>query len=429
MTMTVLLAAFAVCIVLGVPIAISMGIASLATIIFCEPMLGISFVPQTMVNGANSFTLLAIPFFLLSGELMGKGGISSRLINCFKSLVGNKTGGLSMVTVLACMFFAAISGSAPATVVAIGGLMAPVMVADGYERGFTAALTGSAGAIGIIIPPSIPFVVYAVSANESVGSLFLSGAMPGILIGLGLCFYSYIYARKRGTAIRKSTEVYTAKDKFRIFWDAKWSLLVPVIILGGIYGGIFTPTEAAAVSVIYGFIVGCFVYKELRWAQIIESLKNTATTTATIMILVAASAVFSRVMTIEGIPQMVSGALTSTFTTKTSFMIFFTILFLFVGCIMDTSSAIIILTPLLLPAAKALGIDPIHFGMLMIVNLAIGFVTPPVGVNLYLGMQISGSKLGEAVKFALPMILIEVAILVVLTFVPQIAMWLPNLVR
>lgn len=429
MTIIVLFVTFVLCIMIGVPIAISMGMASVLALIVSESALGMSFVSQIIVNGTYSFTLLAIPFFLLSGELMGKGGISRRLIDCFKSLVGNKCGGLASVTVLACMFFAAISGSGPATVVAIGGLMAPVMIEDGYERGFVAGITGTAGAIGIIIPPSIPFVVYAVAANESVGSLFLSGIIPGIMIAAALCLYSYLYAKKRGDLIKKSGEIYTWRERGKIFWNAKWSLLVPVIILGGIYGGLFTPTEAAAVTVIYGFLIGAFVYKELKLPDIVDALKNTVTTTGTIMILVGASAVFSKLMTIEGIPQLVSNFLTSTFSTKVTFLIFVNVLFLIAGCIMDSTSATIILTPLLLPAAKMLGIDPIHFGTMMIVNLGIGFVTPPVGVNLFLGMQISGSKLGDAVRHVLPMIFTEIILLLLITYIPAISMFLPNLFR
>lgn len=429
MTILTIFVTFILCIVLGLPIAIAMGLSTVFALIVSDSSLGMSFVAQTIVNGTYSFTLLAIPFFLLSGELMGKGGISKRLIGCFKSLVGNKCGGMAAVTVLACMFFAAISGSANATVVAIGGLLAPSMVNDGYERGFIAGLAGTAGSIGIIIPPSIPFVVYAVAANESVGSLFLAGIVPGLLIGGGLCLYGYIYAKKRGDLIIRTKETYTWHQRGRMFWDAKWSLLVPVIILGGIYGGIFTPTEAAAVTVIYGLIVGVFVYKELKLKDIIAALKNTATTTGTIMILVGASAVFSKLLNIEGVPQVVSNFLTSTFSTKVIFLLFINVLFLIVGCLMDSTSATIILVPLLLPAAKMLGINPIHFGAMMIVNLGIGFVTPPVGINLFLGMQVSGSKFGEAVRHVLPMICVELVVLFLITYIPGLTMFLPNLLK
>ena len=426
MTAAVLFICFLVCVVLGIPIAISMGISSIVTILTCSSLLNVSYVVQGLVNGANNFSLLAIPLFCFAGELMGKGGISRRLVDCFNSLFGRKAGGLAIVTVCACMFFAAISGSGPATVVAIGGIMIPGMIKQGYDCGFVAGLTGLAGAIGIIIPPSIPMVVYGVAANVSVGDLFLGGVIPGFLIGFVLIGYSYFFAKKHNYVIA-DTKKYTGKEILTIFWNAKWSLLVPVIILGGIYGGIFTPTEAAGVAVVYGFLVGTFLYKELKWKDFVDAARGAMLNTAVVMVLIGASSTFSRILTLEGIPELVANFLLSTFHSKVALLLVINVVLLIAGALIDCSSAIIILTPLLLPAVTELGMDPLHFGIMMIVNLGIGFVTPPVGPNLFLAMGIADSKLGDTTKQVLPMCGLCVIVVLLITFIPQIATFLPSL--
>ena len=332
---------------------------------------------------------------------------------------------LALVAIATCMFFAAISGSGPATVAAIGGIMFPAMAAKGYDKKFSAGLVASAGCIGVVIPPSIPMVIYGVSSGVSVSKMFLAGIIPGVLIGFVLMLVSYYKSKKEGYV--GETKTYSAKEIFDIIYDAKWAIMVPIIILGGIYGGIFTPTEAAAVAVIYGFFVGMFVYKDLTIQDLYHVFTKSALTTSTVMIIVGTATVFGRVLAIERIPVMLAESITNITANPLLIMIFINILFLVVGCFMETLAAIIILSPILLPVATAVGVDPIHFGIIMIVNLSIGFITPPLGLNLFVSARVAGLTLEDVSKGVLPFLFAMLITLILLTYIPTISLFLPNI--
>ena len=414
-----------VCLVLTVPIGFSLGIASLAYILYTH-QLSFGFISQNLVTGVDSFPIMAIPFFVFAGELMGGGGISRRLLDVANIYFGRIRGGLAIVTVVVCMFFAAISGSGPATVAAVGGMVVPTMMKQGYDRKFVLALIAAAGSIGVIIPPSIPMVIYSVTTNSSVSKLFVAGFIPGLLIGLILIGYSYVFARKNG--YKGSTEPFSLKKALRATWDSKWALLSPIIILGGIYGGIFTPTEAAAVSVIYSLIIGCFVYKELDWKQLMTVTKNACETTATILIVIGCAAAFSKVLTLGRIPTTVATFLTSMTDSKILILLLINLLLLIVGCFMETLCAIMILAPILFPVVTALGVDVTHFGIIMVVNLAIGFITPPLGVNLFVASRVGETTLDTVIKGIIPFLALMIGTLLLITYIPSISMFLPNLI-
>lgn len=412
-----------VCLVLTVPIGFSLGIASLAYILYTK-QLTFGFIAQNLVTGCDSFPIMAIPFFVFAGELMGGGGISRRLLNVASVFFGRIRGGLAIVTVVVCMFFAAISGSGPATVAAVGGMVVPTMLQKGYDKKFVLALIAAAGSIGVIIPPSIPMVVYSVTTNSSVSKLFLAGFAPGILIGVVLCLYSYFYARSHG--YKGDDEPFSAKRALKEVKDSFWALLSPVIILGGIYGGIFTPTEAAAVSVIYSLVIGCLVYKELDLKQLGTVTKNACETTATILIVIGCAAGFSKVLTLGRIPTTVATFLTTMTDSKILILLLINVLLLIVGCFMETLCAIMILAPILFPVVTALGVDVTHFGIIMVVNLAIGFITPPLGVNLFVASRVGETTLDTVIKGIIPFLALMIVILLFITYVPAISMFLPN---
>ena len=416
--------ALIVSLVLTVPIGFSLGIASLAYI-FATDQLTLGFVARNMVTGTDSFPIMAIPFFVFAGELMGGGGISKRLLDVANVFFGRIRGGLAIVTVVVCMFFAAISGSGPATVAAVGGMVVPTMLEKGYDKKFVLALIAAAGSIGVIIPPSIPMVVYSVTVNSSVSSLFLAGFIPGILIGLVLIVYSYVYARKAG--YKGDTEPFSIGRALREVWRGKWALLSPAIILGGIYGGIFTPTEAAAVSVIYSLIIGLFVHKELNFKQMLDVTKRSCETTATILVVIGCATGFSKVLTLGRIPTTVATLLTTMTDSKVLILLLINLLLLLVGCFMETVCAIMILAPILFPVVTALGVDPIHFGIIMVTNLAIGFITPPLGVNLFVASRVGETTLDVVIRGIVPFLVLMIATLMLITYVPAISMFLPNL--
>ncbi|WMI81285.1 TRAP transporter large permease [Anaerotignum sp. MB30-C6] len=411
------------CLVLTVPIGFSLGIASLSYILYTK-QLTFGFITQNLVTGVDSFPIMAIPFFVFAGELMGGGGISRRLLNVANVYFGRIQGGLAIVTVVVCMFFAAISGSGPATVAAVGGMVVPTMLQKGYDRKFVLALIAAAGSIGVIIPPSIPMVVYSVTTNSSVSKLFLAGFVPGILIGFVLIGYSYYFARKMG--YKGDDQPFSWGRALKETWDSKWALLSPVIILGGIYGGIFTPTEAAAVSVIYSLVIGCLVYKELNLKQLMDVTKNACETTATILIVIGCAAGFSKVLTLGRIPTTVATFLTSMTDSKILILLLINILLLIVGCFMETLCAIMILAPILFPVVTALGVDVTHFGIIMVVNLAIGFITPPLGVNLFVASRVGETTLDAVIKGIVPFLVLMIVTLMLITYIPAISMFLPN---
>jgi C4-dicarboxylate transporter, DctM subunit len=425
MTVALLFGTLFICLLIGVPIAISLGVSALVAIYFGST-LPLDIITQKAFTSLDSFPLLAIPFFMLAGILMGKGGVSKRLLDLATAMVGWMTGGLSMVTIVACMFFAAISGSGPATVAAIGGFMIPAMVAKKYDGGFAAAVSASAGSIGVIIPPSIPFVLYGVIGSVSVGSLFLAGVIPGLLIGTGLMITSYILSKKNGYK-PEQVKKFDFKGVWKATSDAKWALLIPVIILGGIYGGIFSPTEAAVVAVVYALIIGKFVYKELTWQSIFESFREAVIINATTMIIIGLSVSFAYFMTLEQIPNDISGFLTDLSSNPVVILIAINILLLIVGMFIDTISALVVLTPILLPIVTAVGVDPIHFGVILVANLAIGFITPPLGVNLFVASSVGKVKFERIVRAIIPFMVSMIICLLVITYVPELSLWLPGL--
>ncbi|GEN54677.1 TRAP transporter large permease [Halobacillus faecis] len=421
MTTIVLFGTFALFLLLSVPIGIALGLSTLATI-FYTGAIPVQFLMKELVTSVDSFPLMAVPFFILAGEIMGKGGISERLFNFANALVGNKTGGFAMATIVTCMFFAAISGSGPATVAAIGGIMIPAMVRQGYDKKFATATVAAAGSIGVIIPPSIPMVIYGVVGGASIGDMFIAGIIPGFIVGGALLAWAYIYSRQQGyKGLAEKTSLATIG---KTFWEAKWALVIPVIILGGIYGGIFTPTEAAVIAVVYGMIAGLFLYRELSIKDMPKIFADSALTTATVLIIVGSATAFGRLLTIEQIPTQVANFMLSISENEIILILLITLLLLIVGCFMDTLAAIIILTPILLPIAVNLGYDPIHFGIIMVVNLAIGFITPPLGVNLFVGSGISGLSIEQLSRAIIPYFFAMIFSLLMITFIPELSLWL-----
>ena len=419
MTSLILFGSFFILLFLSVPIAYALGLSSLITILATHTI-DISFLTSSIVTSLDSFPLMAVPFFILAGDIMGRGGISRRLFGFANSLVGGVTGGLAMAAVVTCMFFAAISGSGPATVAAVGGIMLPIMTAQGYERNFSTAVVTAAGAIGVIIPPSIPMVMYGVSSGASVSNLFIAGIIPGIFMGLTMMVWCYIYCKKAG--YQKAGTSFSWKNIGKAAWDAKFSILVPVIVLGGIYGGFFTPTEASVISVVYSLIISVFVYKELKLKELPSIMANSALTTAIALIICGTVATFGKLMTIERIPEMVASSIASFSNSKVVTLLLLNLVLLLAGCFLDTVSAILILTPILWPVANAIGVDIVHFGIIMVVNLSIGFITPPVGVNLYVGTSMSGLPLEALVKKIIPFFIAMIFTLLIITFIPQLSL-------
>ncbi|GLY10803.1 TRAP transporter large permease [Pseudobacillus badius] len=433
-------------IALSVPIGIAIGLSTLFTALFFTDSIPVMTLTQKVFTSLDSFPIMAIPFFMMAGILMGKGGVSKRLLDFAGSLVGFVAGGLAMVTVLTCMFFSAISGSGPATVAAIGSFMIPAMEREKYGRGFAAAITASAGAIGVIIPPSIPFVLYGVIGGVSIGSLFLAGILPGIMIGLSLMIASYFIIKRKSVKNTENTasqfnvldetsvtieqmnvKRISFKHVLQTFYEAKWALLTPVIILGGIYGSIFTPTESAAVAIMYGLIVGKFIHKELSWKDVYDSALETIQVIGATLYMIGLSIAFAYVLNIEQIPQQIADFILG-FSTNVYVVLLLIILFLLVvGAFLDTIAALVILTPILLPIVTQIGVDPVHFGVILVTALAIGFITPPVGVNLFVASAIGNISIEKIAVAAIPLFIVMLAILFLLSYVPFFSTFLPSL--
>lgn len=423
MTTFILFASFLVLLLMNVPIAITLGLSSLVALLAegIDPII----VPMNVYASTSKFVLLAIPFFILGGNIMERVGISRRLIVLAEKFVGHLKGGMAIVCVLVACFFAAISGSGPATVAALGMIIIPAMIKTGYSPEFSSALMASSGAIGVIIPPSITFVVYGSIAGASIGTLFIAGVIPGILVGLGLVVVALVIGKKLNL---KTSEKASWRERLIALKDAFWGLMMPVIILGGIYGGIFTPTEAAAVSAVYGLFVGLFIYRSINVKELYQILVDSTSQTAVVMLITATASLFAWVITVSGI----GSAITSLFINVSGgstiiFFIIVNVILLIAGMFLDSTSALFIFTPLFLPVAKVLGIDLIHLGVVMIVNLAIGLVTPPVGVNLYVACGIGNINLTRISKAALPLLAVSLLILLAITYLPQISLLLPGL--
>ncbi len=411
-------------IMLGVPISISLGMASLGVILMFEPVT-LNFQIRTTIAATESYPLLAVPLFILAGELMYSGGLSKRMISFADSIVGQLKGSLAYANVLSSTFFAAISGSSPATVSAIGTNMIPEMEKRGYPKEYSTALTAASGMIGVMIPPSIPFVMYGISAEQSVRTLFTAGIVPGLLFAIGFMVTAYILYVKKGLECR--TNKFSFKRVWESYKSAFWALLAPVIILGGIYGGYFSPTEGSAVAVFYAMFVGLFIYKELTLKSIFVTFARGALTCGSVLALVAFASVFGKILTIENVPQALAEMLTTLTDNKIIILLLINIFLLFVGMFMETIASIIILTPILFPVAQAVGVDPILFGVIITVNLAIGFCTPPLGVNLFVASGVSGISIEKISKEIIPYFAVMIVLLLLISYVPEISLALPKM--
>ncbi|HPZ76719.1 MAG TPA: TRAP transporter large permease [Thermosynergistes sp.] len=418
----VLLGLFFVMIAFKVPIAIALGLAGMAVVYWFD--LGVQMFAPVFFANISKFSLLAIPFFILAGVIMGRAKISDKIVHLVMLLVGPISGGMAIVTVITALFWGAVSGSGPATVAALGTILIPGMVKAGYDRGFAAALTSSASGLAIVIPPSIGFIVYGVITGASISELFLAGIIPGIVVGLFLIVAAFIISVARGY---KGERFGTAREVLRSFKDAFWALITPVIILGGIYGGIFTPTEAAAVGVVYGLFVGFVVYKTLTFKDLYELLVESCVSSAVVMLVVALAGIFGWAMTVVGVVERISQAVISLSSNPYVVIALINGVLLVAGMLLDAISIYYLLLPIFMPVMAHFGWDPVWFGIVMTINLAIGQVTPPVAVNLYVGCNIAGISMDEISRAVIPFLVASIAALVVIIYAPHITLWLPRL--
>lgn len=419
---------FAVLLCLAVPVGLAVAIGSLLPSLLSSSFTvsGV-FILRSMLGGINQTTLLAIPLFVLSGMIMTRGGVSKKLFDVFSYFIGNLTAGIPCAVVITCLFFGAISGSAPATVAAVGSMTIPIMLNMGYDKKFTVSLVAVAGGLGVIIPPSIPFILYGQASGASVSKLFKAGIVPGFLIAFVLIGYCIFYCKRHGEdkeAIARVVGELHQRGFVKVFLDSFWALLTPVIILGCIYSGTTSPTEAACIAVLYSLVISLFVYRSLKLSELWGVFVEGTRTYTPILFILAASVAFSRILTLMQVPQTVSAWITNDFSNKVIVLIVINIILLIVGMVLDTSPAIMILTPILLPVAQTFGMDSIQFGLIMVVNLAIGFVTPPIGVNLFVASSMSDVPVMDIAKKALPMILLFFVVLMMVTFIPAISLCL-----
>lgn len=419
----VLIGTFFFLLLMRVPVAASMGLAAFAGII--NMGFKISVFPTVFYAAIAKYTMLAIPFFIVAGVIMDYAGISSRLINFANACVGHRKGGLAVVTVIVACFFAAISGSGPATVAAIGGVLIPAMVRQGYNKNFATALVASSGGIGMIIPPSIPFIIYAMLAEVSVGTMFIAGIIPGILFGVFFSVAALIYLRNDDNVIRQEKQPLSVRIK--AFKDALWAIMMPVIILGGIYGGIFTPTEAAGVAVVYGLFVGIVVYREIKLRQLWKIFVDSAVSSSIIMFIMGCAGAFTWILTTSGVAQQLTHALVAITDNDAVMLMIITIIFLIAGCFVDSASGFYLLLPILLPIIREMEYSIIAFGVIATSNFAIGQVTPPVGSNLFVACNIANISMKALVAKVWPFIIAGVLCLLLITYIPQIITILPTL--
>lgn len=426
MPVGVLFIVFVVFLVIAIPVGITLGITAVLPHIFDPSFtVGAKYLIRAMFGGLDSFPLLAVPMFVLSGIIMAKGGISRKIFDVFAYFFGRLTAGMPCAVIVTCLFYGAISGSAPATVAAVGSMTAPILIGLGYDKTFTTSVVAVAGGLGVIIPPSIPFIMYGMASGASVSDLFLAGIIPGLVIAALLMGYAVCYCKQNGEdRVRIETEIAKLHEKGfgRVFKDSFWALLSPIIVLGCIYSGITSPTEAAVISVYYALIVSLFIYKEIKfrelWGILVEAIK----TFTPILFILAASTAFSRVLTLMQVPQEVSSFILGNFSNKIIILLVINAFLLLVGMVMDTTPAILILTPILLPIVQGIGMNPIQFGVIMVVNLAIGFVTPPIGVNLFVASALTDVPVMEIARKALPMIGLFLIALLIFTFVPAFSL-------
>ena len=422
----VLFVIFVLLLLIAIPVGITLGITSVLPGLFDPSFtVGAKYLIRSMFGGLDSFPLLAVPMFVLSGIIMAKGGISRKIFDVFAYFFGRFTAGMPCAVIVTCLFYGAISGSAPATVAAVGSMTIPVLIGLGYDKTFSTSVVAVAGGLGVIIPPSIPFIMYGMASGASVSDLFLAGIIPGRVIALLLMLYAIWYCKTKGEDKEKiSAEIgeLHRKGLAAVLKESFFALLSPVIVLGCIYSGITSPTEAAVISVYYALIVSLFIYKEIKlkdlWGILVEAIK----TYTPILFILAASTAFSRVLTLMQVPQTVSGFILDNFSSKVVILLVINVFLLIVGMVMDTTPAILILTPILLPIAQGIGMDPIQFGVIMVVNLAIGFVTPPIGVNLFVASALTDVPVMKIAKQALPMIVLFLIALLLFTFVPAFSL-------
>ena len=408
---------------IGVPVAVSLGASTVLTMLLFTS-LDVSEVPQLIFDGINKFPLMAIPMFILAGNLLSKGGSARRIIDFAKSMVGHLPGGLPMSAIFACVIFAAVSGSSPATVVAIGSIMFVAIKEAGYPKEYAVGGITTAGSLGILIPPSVVMIVYGVTSDTSIARLFMAGVVPGLMLGGMMILQTYIGAKKLGF---KATTPEPWSERIKKFGKAFWALLIVVVVIGGIYGGIFTPTEAAAASAIYALIISLFVYKDIKFKDLWDICLESAITTAMIFFIIANAFVFAYLLATENIPQTIAESILAANIGKIGFLIIVNILLFIMGQFMEPSSVVMIMVPLLLPIAKALGVDLVHFGILLIVNMEIGMITPPVGLNLFVASGLTGMNLKDVIVSCLPWTLTLFIGLILVTYIPEISLWLPNL--
>jgi len=411
------------CMLIGVPIAISLGLSSLLTIAFFAQD-SLASLSIKLYETSEHYTLLAIPFFILAGALMSTGGVAKRMVDFAIAAVGHLRGGLAIASILACMLFAAVSGSSPATVVAVGSIVIAGMVRNGYPQEFAAGVICNAGTLGILIPPSIVMVVYAAVTDVSVGRIFMAGVIPGILLGLMLMVAVHWRVKKLNIPINPRASLGEVFSKFR---KSMWGLALLFIIMGGIYGGVFTPTEAAAVSAVYALFVAVVIYRDLKLHQLPQVFVDASRTTVMLMFIVANAMLFAHVLTTERIPQTIAEHIVAYGMAPWMFLLVVNIILLIAGNFMEPTGIILILAPIFFPIAMHLGIDPIHLGVIMVVNMEIGMVTPPVGLNLFVTSGITGMSIMQTTRAALPWLMVLLVFLVIITYIPTITLFLPNL--
>ena len=424
MTIAAVFISLAIFLALSIPIGIAIGLSVLVGMFAGEQQMQSAFLMQKMISSLDLFPLMAVPFFILAGEIMQKGEMAQRLLAVSRCLVGHITGGMAHISILTCMFYGALSGSSPATVAAVGGVMIPSMEKEGYDKPFSTAVNTAAGCLGVMIPPSVPLIIYGTVAGVSVGDLFMAGVIPGVFVGICLMITSYFIAKRKGYAAGKRSNI---KELLHALNEAKYALFVPVIVLGGIYGGLTTPTEAGVIAVIYSLLAEGLIHKSLNWQKGYDIITGTVLTNSSIFLVVATATAFGQILMFFNVPDLMVSILTEVSTDKYVFITIIIILLLIMGTFMDALANILILTPLLLPVVQKFEFDLVHFGIIMIVTVSIGFLTPPVGVNLFVGCGISKLRIETLSIAVLPFVFAMSIAAMVLAFIPQLSLWLPTL--
>ncbi len=409
---------------IGVPIGISIGLS--ATFGMLASGMSLQYLGRVLYQGLDSYTLIAVPMFILAGSLMEKTGLTAKLIDLAKSIVGQATGGLAFVAIITCVFFAAISGSGAATTAAVGSMLIPAMIKDGYKPGFAGAVCACSGGIGVVIPPSLLFIMYGIIAEVSITRLFIAGVFPGLLLGLFLYVPVFLISRKRN--YKSTIDKFSFRHFLRSLYEAKWAIISPVIVLGGIYGGIFTVTEASIIAVLYPAVVATFITRQMSWAKLNSALFYAGKICGTVFMILVMGQLFGRILSLNQIPQIISRFLIASSLPPNLLLLLILLFLIFIGMWMETFTQIIILTPLLLPVVMSLGIHPIQFGVMLVVACEIGFETPPLGVNLFVAGEIADTTIEDISKEALPFVLAEFAALLAVTYIPQLSLFLPSLI-